>query len=83
MDTRSADDEIDPPGARAATSPEPQIEIRLPKGSDALHRLAAEVELFTPAPERWTIQTKSFYDARGRLYVEIADAPPAEQLFAE
>ncbi|WP_342379402.1 hypothetical protein NVS55_08075 [Myxococcus stipitatus] len=65
-------------------SPEPQIEIRLPKGtshrfvSAALHKLAAEVELATPERERWIVQTESFYDARGRVYLELSDATPAE-----
>ena len=63
---------------------EPQIEIRLPKGtshrlvSAALHKLAADVELATPERERWIVQTESFYDARGRVYLELADATPAE-----
>ncbi len=63
---------------------EPQIEIRLPKGtsdrlvSAALHKLAADVELATPERERWLVQTESFYDARGRVYLELADATPAE-----
>ena len=63
---------------------EPQIELRLPKGtshrlvSAALHKLAADVELATPERERWIVQTESFYDARGRVYLELADATPAE-----
>ena len=63
---------------------EPQIEIRLPKGtshrlvSAALHQLAADVELATPERERWIVQTESFYDARGRVYLELANATPAE-----
>jgi hypothetical protein len=63
---------------------EPQIEVRLPKGtshrlvSAALHKLAADVELATPERERWIVQTESFYDARGRVYLELADATPAE-----
>ena len=63
---------------------EPQIEIRLPKGtshrlvSAALHKLAADVELATPERERWIVQTESFYEARGRVYLELADATPAE-----
>ena len=65
-------------------TPEPQIEIRLPNGtshrlvSAALHKLAADVELATPERERWIVQTESFYDARGRVYLELADATPAE-----
>ncbi|WP_223643756.1 hypothetical protein [Corallococcus sp. EGB] len=63
---------------------EPQIKIRLPKGtshrlvSAALHKLAADVELATPERERWVVQTESFYDARGRVYLELSDATPAE-----
>ena len=63
---------------------EPHVEIRLPKGtshrlvSAALHKLAADVELATPERERWIVQTESFYDARGRVYLELADAAPAE-----
>lgn len=44
----------------------------------ALHELAADVELATPERERWIVQTESFYDARGRVYLELADATPAE-----
>lgn len=44
----------------------------------ALYKLAAEVELATPERERWIVQTESFYDARGRVYLELADATPAE-----
>jgi len=40
--------------------------------------LAAEVELATPECERWIVQTESFYDARCRVYIELADATPAE-----
>lgn len=46
--------------------------------SAALHKLAADVELATPEWERWIVQTESFYDARGRVYLELADATPAE-----
>ena len=46
--------------------------------SAALHKLAADVKLATPERERWIVQTESFYDARGRVYLELADATPAE-----
>lgn len=65
-------------------SPEPQLKSRLPRGtrhrlvSAALHKLAAEVELATPERERWVVQVESFYDARCRVYPELADATPAE-----
>jgi hypothetical protein len=39
---------------------------------------AADLELATPERERWIVQTESFYDARGRVYLELADATPAE-----
>ena len=64
--------------------PQPQIEIRLPKGTHhrtlnaALHRLAADVELATPAAERWCVQHEAFCDDRGIVYHELADATPAE-----
>jgi hypothetical protein len=65
-------------------NPEPQIEVRIPKGTNfrrlhaALHLLAAEVELATPAGEAWIIQTDATSDERGRLYLELADATEAE-----
>ena len=65
-------------------SPEPQIELRFPKGTHfralkaALHKLAADVELATPANERWIVQAEDFYDARGRVYLELDGATPAE-----
>lgn len=65
-------------------TPEPQIDLRFPKGashrlvSAALHELAAKVELATPERERWIVQTESFYDARGRVYLELSDATPSE-----
>lgn len=46
--------------------------------SAALHELAAKVELATPERERWIVQTESFYDARGRVYLELSDATPTE-----
>jgi len=63
---------------------EPQIELHLPKGashrlvSAAIHKLAADLELATPERERWVVQTECFYDACGRVYLELADATPAE-----
>jgi len=63
---------------------EPQIEIRFPKATShrvvnaALHRLAAEVELATPSRERWLVQTETLANGRGRVYLELADATPAE-----
>lgn len=65
-------------------SPEPQIELRFPKGTShrvvkaALHTLAADVELATPANERWIVHTETYYDDRGRVHLELAEATPAE-----
>ena len=46
--------------------------------SAALRQLAAGGELATPERGRWIVQTESFYDAPGRVYLELADAMPAE-----
>ena len=51
---------------------------RLRRVSAALRQLAAGVELATPERGRWIVQTESFYDAPGRVYLELADAMPAE-----
>jgi hypothetical protein len=64
-------------------TPEPQIELRFPKGTSyrvvkaVLHKLAADVELATPANERWCVNTEDFNES-GRVYLELADATPAE-----
>lgn len=43
----------------------------------ALHKLAADAELATPASERCCVNTENFNDSR-RVYLELADATPAE-----
>lgn len=64
-------------------TPEPQIELRFPKGTHyrvvmaALHRLAAELELATPASERWCVNTED-YNESGRVYLKLSDATPDE-----
>ena len=64
-------------------TPEPQIALRFPKGTSyrvvkaALHKLAADVELATPANERWCVNTEEFNES-GRVYLELAEATPAE-----
>ena len=64
-------------------TPEPQIALRFPKGTSyrvvkaALHKLAAEIELATPASERWCVNTEDCNES-GRVYLELADATPAE-----
>jgi hypothetical protein len=81
-DEEHAGDEDGEPG-REPLTPEPQIALRFPKGTSyrvvkaALHRLAAEIELATPASERWCVNTEDFNQS-GRVYLELADATPAE-----
>ena len=64
-------------------NPEPQIALRFPKGTSyrvvkaALHNLAAEIELATPASESWCVNTEDCNES-GRVYLELADATPAE-----
>jgi hypothetical protein len=64
-------------------TPEPQIALRFPKGTSyrvvkaALHKLAAEIELATPASESWCVNTEDFNE-NGRVYLELADATPAD-----
>ena len=43
----------------------------------ALHKLAADVELATPAGERWCVNTEDFNES-GRVYLELADAALSE-----
>lgn len=43
----------------------------------ALNKLAAEMELVTPASERWLVQIEDF-KRTGRVYLELADATPTE-----
>lgn len=63
---------------------QPQIELHVPKGTHyrkldaALHALAAEVELATPAGETWVVETEAFFDDRGRVYLELAKGEDAE-----
>jgi len=65
-------------------TPEPQIEVRTPKGTHfrklraTLHMLAAEAELATPAGEGWVVQTDATSDERGRIYLELADGNEQE-----
>jgi hypothetical protein len=64
-------------------TPEPQIALRFPKRIScrvvkaALHKLAAEIEMATPASERWCVNTEDFNES-GRVYLELADASPAK-----
>ena len=62
---------------------EAQVGLRFPQGTHyrgvkaALHKLATEIELATPASERWCVNTEDFNES-GRVYLELADATPAD-----
>jgi hypothetical protein len=64
--------------------PEPQLEIRLPRGTAhhaiqaELDQLAAALKQATVPAERWIVRTECFHDARGRVYLELFEASPAE-----
>ena len=63
---------------------EPQLAISFPRGTHhrvvkaALHKLAADVELATPANEGWGVNIEEYTDASGRVYLELANATPEE-----
>ena len=63
---------------------QPQIEVRLPKGTHyralnaTLHRLAADIECATPENEGWVVTTEFFCDDRGVIALELADGTAAE-----
>ncbi len=65
-------------------TPEPEVALRFPKGTSyrvvkaALHKLAADVELGTPANEGWCVNIEEYTDASGRVYLELAHATPEE-----
>ena len=65
-------------------TPEPKIEICVPRGTHyrkldaALHALAAEVELATPVNETWAVQIEAFFNDRGRVYLELVKADNGE-----
>ncbi|WP_437298192.1 hypothetical protein [Sorangium sp. So ce426] len=71
-------------GQRRHGTAEPQIELGLSKGTShslvtaALNKLDAAVELTTPECDRWIVHTASVYDARGYVYLELADVTRAE-----
>jgi hypothetical protein len=71
-------------GASRYGTPRPQVEVRAPKGTShrrlraALFALAAELELATPAGERWIVQVDPFADDVGWVYLELMDGDDAE-----
>lgn len=70
--------ETAPTEAQRSTGP-----LRFLKGTShrvvkaALHKLAAEIELATPASESWCVNTED-YNESGRVCLELADATPVE-----
>jgi hypothetical protein len=63
---------------------QPQIEVRMPMGTHyrvakaTLLKLAAELELATPAREGWVVQISDHAETRGWVYLELADGSEAE-----
>lgn len=63
---------------------QPQIEVRMPKGTHyrvakaTLLKLAAEVELATPSTERWIVQLSDHAETSGWVYLELGDGSQAE-----
>ena len=52
----------------------PQVALFAPSRAEP----EIDVELAAPEGERWIVQTESFCDARERVYLQLADATPAE-----
>ena len=71
-------------GASRYGNPEPQIDLRAPKGTPhrkvraALFALAAEVELETPRQEGWIVQIEPLSDETGRVYLELMSGEDPE-----
>ncbi|QQR46154.1 hypothetical protein JKA73_08635 [Myxococcus xanthus] len=68
-------------------TPQPQVDIRLPRGSShretsaMLYTFAASLELRTPTSERWIVQTELLAEANhGRIYLELAEGDHAEAM---
>ncbi len=69
-------------------SPEPCLEVRLPKGTPArtlratLHRILAEVEAATPESESWTVHLEWLSGwprtAGGVIRIQLDDGSPEE-----
>jgi hypothetical protein len=58
-------------------TPQPQMELRFPRGTHhrvltaALHALAADIELATPSTLHWCVQMDAGNES-GRVYLELA-----------
>ncbi len=68
-------------------TPQPQLDIVLPSGSPhrhlsaALHAFSADLELRTPASERWIVQSERLSEPNhGRIYLELAEGDEAEAM---
>jgi hypothetical protein len=67
-------------------TPQPQIEVRFPRGTEerktqaALHTILAIAELATASSEQWTVgvDTHRYGSESGRVYVELAEGDPRE-----
>jgi hypothetical protein len=63
---------------------QPQIEVRMPKGTHfrvakaTLLKLAAELELATPTTEHWIVQISDHAETSGWVYLELGDGSQAE-----
>jgi hypothetical protein len=60
-------------------TPQPEVEVRFPRGthyrkaSAALHALAAILELATPTNEGWVVVVDPHGDEVGHVYLELVD----------
>lgn len=68
-------------------TPQPQLDIILPRGSTdrqlsaALHAFAANLELSTPPAERWIVQSERLLEPHhGRIYLELSEGDHAEAM---
>lgn len=63
---------------------QPRLEVEVPRDTHyraihtVLHRLAADVNAATPEREQWLVQIEVTSDIRGRVYLELSEASPAE-----
>ncbi|MFB1485155.1 hypothetical protein [Corallococcus sp. RDP092CA] len=72
-------------GKSPSGAPQPQLDIIVPRDSNprrlsgTLLAFAANLELNTPARERWTVKTERVQEPNhGRVYLELAEGDAAE-----